>query len=118
MSAQVSTHLDEIPTELQEPAESTRPEAPPPGDNGGVISGESTKQTFDLTPLEHQIIALTLEGCSGQERSSMVGISEEFLDAHLETIYAKLGVSNEFELVLFALDHGIVATYEVPEGSA
>jgi DNA-binding CsgD family transcriptional regulator len=118
MSAQVSTHLDEIPTARQEPAESTRPEAPPQGDRGGHISGESTQETFDLTPLEHQIIALTLEGCSGQERSSMVGISEEFLDAHLKTIYAKLGVSNEFELILFALYHGIAANYEVPEGSA
>ena len=29
MSAQVSTHLNEIPTELREPAKSIRPEAPP-----------------------------------------------------------------------------------------
>ena len=118
MSAQVSTHLDEIPTELQEPAESTRPEAPPLGDHGGLISGESRKETFDLTPLEQQIIALTAAGCSREEKASTMGVSEEALDAHLKTIYAKLGVSNEFELILFALYHGIVATFEVPEGSA
>jgi DNA-binding CsgD family transcriptional regulator len=118
MSAQVSTHLNEIPTKLREPAKSIRPEAPPQGDHGGLISGESRKETFDLTPLEQQIVALTAAGCSREEKASTVGVSEEALDAHLNTIFAKLGVSNEFELILFAVYHRIVPTPDGPEGIA
>ena len=47
-----------------------------------------------------------------------MGVSEEALDAHLNTIFAKLGVSNEFELILFAVYHRIVPTPDGPEGIA
>jgi len=116
MPTTIPPQIDDSVTNLEKAAASTHPQFPTQGDHGGIISGESSKETFDLIPLEQQIIALTVEGCTGEEKAGIIGIDEQSLDAHLQTIFAKLGVSCEFELILFAIHHRLVATYDICEG--
>jgi DNA-binding CsgD family transcriptional regulator len=79
--------------------------------NEGLFHVEANRKDFDLTPLERQIIALTVAGYSSQESAKRVGISEPALKGHLSRICDKLGVSNPFELILFALHCQLIDTY-------
>jgi DNA-binding CsgD family transcriptional regulator len=56
-----------------------------------------------LTPLEKQVIALVLAGYTSKESGQKIGVSEHVVRQNLRDIISKLGVSNRFELVLFAL---------------
>jgi DNA-binding CsgD family transcriptional regulator len=72
---------------------------------------DASEKDFDLTPLERQIIALTVAGYSTQESAKRVGVSEADLERHLSKICDKLRVSNLLELVLFALHRPLVDTH-------
>jgi DNA-binding CsgD family transcriptional regulator len=65
-----------------------------------------------LIPLEKQVIALAVAGYTSAESAEVIGISEPALKVRLTGICNKLNVSNQFELILFALHHHLVDTYE------
>ncbi len=73
--------------------------------NAGSSSDGGNRKDFGLIPLERQVIALTVAGYSSAESAKRIGISEPTISAHLNGICDKLRVSNQFELVLFALHH-------------
>jgi DNA-binding CsgD family transcriptional regulator len=81
--------------------------------NEGLFSVEASKKDFGLTPLEKQAIALTVAGYSSEESAKRIGISEPGLGLLLISICDKLHVSNQFELILFALYHQLIDTYDV-----
>lgn len=56
-----------------------------------------------LTKREEQIAQMVAEGLPNQEISSNLGVSLHTIKNHLFRIYAKLGISNRVELVLYAL---------------
>ena len=56
-----------------------------------------------LTKREEQIAQMVAEGLPNQEISSTLGVSLHTVKNHLFRIYAKLGISNRVELVLYAL---------------
>jgi len=56
-----------------------------------------------LTKREEQIAQMVAEGLPNQEISSNLGVSLHTVKNHLFRIYAKLGISNRVELVLYAL---------------
>lgn len=81
--------------------------------NEGLFSVEAGRKNFGLIPLEKQAIALTVAGYSSEESAKRIGISEPALGLHLTSICDKLHVSNQFELILFALYHQLIDTYDV-----
>ncbi len=80
--------------------------------NEGPLSVEGNRNEFGLIRLEKQVIALTVAGYSSQETAKRIGTAEPALRLHFTSICDKLRVSNEFELILFALHHQLVDTNE------
>jgi DNA-binding CsgD family transcriptional regulator len=78
--------------------------------NDGRISRGLKRQDFGLLQLEKEIIALTVDGYSIEETAKRIGMSEPALGVQLTSIYRKLRVSNQFELILFAVYHQLVDT--------
>jgi DNA-binding CsgD family transcriptional regulator len=51
-----------------------------------------------LTSREHEIAALVAEGLSNREIAVCLVVSKRTVDAHVEQIYAKLGISSRVQL--------------------
>ena len=81
----------------------------------GRISLDESGNDLGLTPLEEVAIALNVAGYSHRESAEQLGVSRQELRLQLEGICNKLRVSNQFELLLFALYHQLVDTSEGPE---
>jgi len=73
---------------------------------------QSTRQRrdlgFDLTPREHEVLALLVEGLSNQEIAEQLSISTATVKYHLTNIFAKLGAKNRVEAATIALEHKLV----------
>jgi len=67
-----------------------------------------------LTPREREVLALLVEGASGQTVARRLGISSNTVRTHVQSILAKLQVHSRLEAVAFAVRHGVV---EVPRAS-
>ena len=76
--------------------------------NHGQFSTGVKRSDFGLLRLEKQIIALTVHGNSIEETADRIGISEPALGVQLTSIYQKLHVSNQFELILFAVYYQLI----------
>jgi NarL family two-component system response regulator LiaR len=62
----------------------------------------------DLTPREHQVLALMVEGLTNPEIAERLIISRSTARAHVSNILSKLGVSNRAEAVALALRRKLV----------
>lgn len=62
-----------------------------------------------LTPREVEIVALVSEGLNGERISKQLRISEATVRNHLTSILGKLGLSNKFELAVYAHRHRLGA---------
>jgi DNA-binding NarL/FixJ family response regulator len=60
-----------------------------------------------LTPREVEIVGLVSEGLNGERISKQLRISEATVRNHLTSILGKLGLSNKFELAVYAHRHRI-----------
>ena len=63
---------------------------------------------FCLTPREKQVIVLVVAGYTDKDIAHEFGVGERTIKHHVAKISAKLGVSNRFELLLFALHHRLI----------
>jgi predicted ATPase/class 3 adenylate cyclase/DNA-binding CsgD family transcriptional regulator len=63
-----------------------------------------------LTPVEQQVVRLAAEGLTNPEIGAKLFISKRTVQAHLSTIFGKLGVSSRSELASAATKRGMVAT--------
>jgi DNA-binding NarL/FixJ family response regulator len=63
---------------------------------------------FGLTGRELQIVSLLISGLANKEIADSCGIRERTVKQHLTNVFDKVGVSNRLELVLFALQEGLV----------
>jgi len=77
------------------------------------LSVRANGKDHGLTPLEKQVIALVLAGYTSKESGQKIGVSEHVVRQNLRDIFAKFGVSNRFELVLFALHHDLVDPIQI-----
>jgi len=66
-------------------------------------------RNLGLSSREMQVIGLIVAGYTNKDLARELGISENTAKHHLTNIFDKLGVSNRLELVLYAVDHGLVA---------
>jgi DNA-binding NarL/FixJ family response regulator len=60
-----------------------------------------------LTAREREIVALIAKGLNRKKVSERLFVSEATVRNHLSSIFAKLGVSNQFELAFYAQRHGL-----------
>jgi two-component system nitrate/nitrite response regulator NarL len=67
-----------------------------------------SKNTFNLTPREIEIITALVGGASNRELAKQFSLSEDTVKHHLTNAFNKTGASTRLELALFALHHGIV----------
>ena len=70
------------------------------------ISSEATKVTR-LTEREREVITLVGEGLRNRHIAARLYISEATVRHHLTAIFAKLDVSDRFELAIYAYQHGL-----------
>jgi two-component system nitrate/nitrite response regulator NarL len=63
-----------------------------------------------LTPREVEIVALVSEGLNGERIAKQLRISEATVRNHLTSILGKLGLSNKFELAVYAHRHRLGGT--------
>jgi two-component system, NarL family, response regulator LiaR len=60
-------------------------------------------EAFDLTPREHEVLALMVEGLNNPEIAERLVVSRSTAKAHVSNILAKLGVTNRAEAIALAL---------------
>lgn len=63
-----------------------------------------------LTAREREVVALIGEGLKNQQIAKRLFIGETTVRHHLTSIFAKLGVSDRLELVIYAYRHGLIET--------
>ena len=80
-------------------------------DNQAIISSETTtskqEDNIQLSPREVEIIKACCQGKMSKEIAEFLAISKKTVDNHKSTIYQKIGVCNNTELILFAVKHRI-----------
>lgn len=80
-------------------------------------SGEPTEQIErpeGLTPREAEIIGLLARGLLTKQVASHLAISPKTADTHIQNAYRKIGVSTRAAATLFAMEHGLVPSGELP----
>jgi two-component system, NarL family, nitrate/nitrite response regulator NarL len=70
-------------------------------------SDPETDKIASLTAREREIVALIAKGLNRKKVSEKLFVSEATVRNHLSSIFAKLGVTNQFELVFYAQRHGL-----------
>jgi DNA-binding NarL/FixJ family response regulator len=60
-----------------------------------------------LTAREREVIVLIGEGLYNKQIAARLTISEATVSHHLTSIFAKLGLANRFDLVIYAYRHGL-----------
>lgn len=60
-----------------------------------------------LTDREREVIALLGEGIKNRHIADRLAISEATVRHHLTSVFSKLGVSDRFEMAIFAYRHGL-----------
>jgi HD-GYP domain-containing protein (c-di-GMP phosphodiesterase class II)/DNA-binding CsgD family transcriptional regulator len=75
----------------------------------GHRSGKRREWPAGLTDREVEVLRLLARGMSNKEIAARLVISPKTVGAHLEHIYAKLGVGNRALAGLFAARHGLIA---------
>lgn len=70
-----------------------------------------------VTPREAEVLVLLARGWSNPRIATSLGVSRRTVSAHLEHIYAKLGVTTRTQAALFAMRNGLVGDSD-PAGTA
>jgi HD-GYP domain-containing protein (c-di-GMP phosphodiesterase class II) len=69
-----------------------------------------------LTEREAQVIGLLARGLQTKQVARALEISVKTADTHVQNAYRKIGVSTRAAATLFAMEHGLVASGELPIG--
>jgi predicted ATPase/DNA-binding CsgD family transcriptional regulator len=74
------------------------------GAGGGVPGGEPAGSSGGLTAREHEIAFHVASGLSNREIAAKLFISKRTVDAHVEHIFGKLGISSRVQLTVWLHD--------------
>jgi two-component system nitrate/nitrite response regulator NarL len=75
--------------------------------NGAHGKNTETPKIGLLTDREREVIKLIGEGIKNKQIAERMFISEATVRHHLTSVFAKLGVTDRFELVIYAFQHGL-----------
>jgi DNA-binding NarL/FixJ family response regulator len=79
------------------------------------MNGDLAMTTLsDLTPREIEILQLVLAGYTNRAIAAEIFISEKTVEFHLDNIYTKIGVRTRLMAGVWALQHGMAETREIP----
>ena len=67
-----------------------------------------------LTDREAQVVGLLARGLQTKQVAQGLGISVKTADTHIQNAYRKIGVSTRAAATLFAMQHGLTASGELP----
>jgi HD-GYP domain-containing protein (c-di-GMP phosphodiesterase class II) len=70
-----------------------------------------------LTEREVEVVGLLARGLQTKQIAATLGIAPKTADHHIQNAYAKIGVSTRAAATLFAMEHGLVKSGELPMGS-
>jgi DNA-binding NarL/FixJ family response regulator len=68
----------------------------------------------NLTSRELEILQLMLTGYTNKAIAMEISISEKTVEFHVAKIYAKIGVRTRLMAGIWAMQHGIAKTGEIP----
>ena len=74
-----------------------------------AVSNSESSPLYTLSPREQEIVAFVGQGLTTRKIAEQLYISEKTVRNHLTSIYAKLGISDRVELVLFAIRNGLAS---------
>lgn len=77
--------------------------------NGRVEDDGPALLAEQLTPREREVLALLVQGASGEAISKPLGISPNTVRTHVQSILTKLQVHSRLEAAAFAVRHHLVA---------
>lgn len=77
-------------------------------DTSVSLSGAGYMEPEELSPREKEVLLCTARGTPGHKVASELNITERTVQAHLTSIYNKLGAKNKTEAILIALKRGII----------
>jgi DNA-binding NarL/FixJ family response regulator len=66
----------------------------------------------DLTPREHEVLALVAEGASNREIAEILVVSERTARTHVSAILSKLGLVSRTQAALWAVREGLAPGHE------
>lgn len=79
-------------------------------DGAGEEPDPDLEKINSLTPREREVITLLSEGLRNKQIGERLFISETTVRHHLSSVFAKLGVSSRFELVMYAQKRGLTTS--------
>jgi DNA-binding CsgD family transcriptional regulator len=65
-------------------------------------------RTDGLTAREIEILRRVTSGLTNRQLASELGVSTRTIDAHLRSVYAKLGVKSRSAATRYAIEHDLV----------
>ena len=71
-------------------------------------------QPSRLSPRERTVVGLLAKGLQTKQVARVLGVSIKTADTHIQHAYRKMGVSTRAGAALFAMEHGILASGELP----
>jgi len=75
--------------------------------SGATDQSVEAQRIAKLTEREREVIQLIGEGIKNRQIAARLYISEATVRHHLTSVFAKLGVADRFELVIYAFQHGL-----------
>jgi two-component system nitrate/nitrite response regulator NarL len=100
----VSLGFSVVPRDVMEEVRAERPHHP----EGGLGPEEGAPLVEQLTPREHEVLALLVDGLSNKGIGARLGISEHTAKFHVTAVMQKLGVQRRTEVVARAARLGWV----------
>ncbi len=88
---------------IAEPEQETEPGAVP-------VNAVAAAEKLQLTPRESQVIEMLGDGRTNRQIARALGISDNTVRSHLQSVYRKLGAGHRTEAVLLAQRAGILRT--------
>lgn len=77
-------------------------------DTSVSLAGADFAEADELSPREREVLLRAAQGATGQKVASELCITERTVQAHLASVYNKLGARNKTEAILIALKRGII----------